>query len=112
MSARELDERQHVNRDGTPKKVWPTWTQAQRYADALVIMKPHMNRMDAYRCSVCGDFHIGTTPRSFGLVRVELGPRAAQALFLENQRKESGRRYAVHRRARAAVSIIEREQAA
>jgi hypothetical protein len=104
-------ERQHVNASGNPKRSWPTWIEANRYAQALAVLKPHVKLVEAYQCKVCDLFHVGTVPRGVALERVELGQRALGALLQENQRKRSGRRYAVHRRARAAVSVAERRAA-
>lgn len=96
--------RQHLNEQGKTKRSWPTFVQAQRFADALpVVLTTMRNPLEAYLCTECGSWHIGKQLNANSLLRVEIGQRAMTALAQENNRKPSQRRWYVKARARMAA---------
>jgi len=89
--ARRRRERSHVRDDGTEKVGYPSFTLATRAAELAMEKSPKVPMLEAYRCHVCGLYHVGQRPRWFAVsanvdeaLWAELGERVVGCLRAEN----------------------------
>lgn len=102
-----MTSRSHHNEHGIPKRAWPTYVEAERFAQLLMVTGKSEKRLQAYPCEDCHRWHIGERLSANGLLRAELGERAYLAVMLENSTRKgpSRRRWHVRQRAIEASKI-------